>query len=113
MTTSQEFLAAGLTYRELDYWTTQGYLHAAEPNPGSGARREWAPIELDIARTITRLRSAGVISIGIAAKVARDYAMSQLVALIVAPKGGTPLPVGPIEIAPGISILIAEVLDGA
>lgn len=109
MTSSNDFLEAGLTYRELDYWTTLGLLVATELNPGSGRFREWAPIELDIARMIRRLREADI-TLAVAARVARDYVMTQLVDGLASETGDAP-EVGPIEIAPGISIIISEVRD--
>jgi hypothetical protein len=60
-----------ITFRQLDYWTTHGYLEAEEPNPGSGHRRTWSGTELRIAAEIVRLTSAGLTTAS-AARVARE-----------------------------------------
>lgn len=63
--------AAGITYRELDYWTRVGYLRA-EPRPeGSGYDRDFPAGEVTVAVTIRRLRDAGV-KVAVAARVARN-----------------------------------------
>lgn len=33
----------GITHRQLDHWLTQGYIPAANPNPGSGNWRTLTP----------------------------------------------------------------------
>lgn len=81
---------SGITYRMLDYWTTQGHLHAEHANPGTGVPRLWSPIELDVARTIARLRAADL-PLPVAARVARAHVVD-----------GEDL----IEIADGVSVLI-------
>ncbi|MGE0141325.1 MAG: MerR family transcriptional regulator [Ilumatobacteraceae bacterium] len=64
---------AGITYRMLDYWTTQGHLIAvAEQNPGSGAHRQWEQRELDIACVMVRLREADM-PLSLAARLAREH----------------------------------------
>jgi hypothetical protein len=50
----------GVTYRQLDHWTTQGYLTAEEPSPGSGRRRAWAAEQLEIAARMARLSRLGL-----------------------------------------------------
>jgi DNA-binding transcriptional MerR regulator len=61
---------AGVTYRQLDHWTTRGYLRADEPSPGSGNHRTWSPAEIGVAVEIQRLTGAGL-SLPTAAAVAR------------------------------------------
>jgi hypothetical protein len=50
----------GVTYRQLDHWTTQGYLIAKEPSPGSGRRRTWTADQLEIAERMGRLSRIGL-----------------------------------------------------
>lgn len=59
----------GLTYRQLDHWTTQGYLTPAEPNPGTGRRRTWTVDQLEIAGRMARLSRLGL-TLAIAHRVA-------------------------------------------
>lgn len=45
--------AAGITYRQADYWIRQGILRPiGEGRPGSGARREWDEHEIRVARVV-------------------------------------------------------------
>lgn len=66
---------AGITYRQLDYWTTRGYLKARHgaANPGSGVPREYTPREALVAEHMARLVRDGVTP-DRAAKVARQLA---------------------------------------
>ncbi len=52
--------AAGLSYRQLDYWARQGYLHPERDGDGSGHARQWSPEELAVAETMARLVAAGI-----------------------------------------------------
>ena len=64
---------AGITYRQLDYWTSQGHLIAvADQNPGSGLHRLWEQRELDIACVIARLRDCDI-PLTTAARLAREH----------------------------------------
>jgi len=39
---------AGVSYRQLDYWLREGYVHPEmDVNPGSGRPRRWAPADVD------------------------------------------------------------------
>lgn len=67
----RDMLKLGLTGRQVDYWTRQGYLRSTEPQPGSGHRRAWPVVERDIAVLMARLISAGL-SVEVAAKAARE-----------------------------------------
>ena len=50
-----------LTYRQLDHWTSQGYLRPVNGgSPGSGRPRQWTGEELRVARTMAALRDAGL-----------------------------------------------------
>lgn len=63
----------GLTYRQLDYWTTNGYLSTAyETNPGSGHARRWPASEIDVAGRIVALIGLGFTARA-AAGMARDH----------------------------------------
>ena len=90
MVTGGEDLAVslGITYRQLDYWVWQGYLRPADPTPGTGVPREWPEAELEIARRMGRLTTAGLTPAA-AAVIARDT-----------------WPAG--ELAPGITITVTE-----
>lgn len=67
--TSPEVLVdSGVTYRQLDYWCTKGYLRAG--NPGAGRRRMFPVEEVKVARRMGLLVSAGV-SLETAHRVAR------------------------------------------
>lgn len=62
----------GLTYRQLDWWTTQGYLQPSTPaGVGSGNARDWPDDELRIAALMGRLTKAGVTAC-VAARLARE-----------------------------------------
>jgi hypothetical protein len=63
-------LATGATARQLDHWTTRGYLRAREANPGSGHDREWLAGEDDVAARMLRLTVAGL-RLDVAAELAR------------------------------------------
>lgn len=63
---------AGITYRQLDYWTTTGYLRADLPDgTGSGHARYYPLNEVRIARLMRRLIEAGL-TVDVAANVARN-----------------------------------------
>lgn len=55
-----DLLRAGLTYRQVDTWTTNGYLRPTTANPGSGRQRQYPASEVDVARTMARLAAAGL-----------------------------------------------------
>ena len=61
---------AGITYRQLDYWTRRGYLRAAEANPGCGRDRQYSPDETAVARRMGGLGGAGL-TVESAAAIAR------------------------------------------
>lgn len=60
-----------LSYRQLDYWTRQGYLVADVANPGSGVPRTWSDGERAIAALMQALTAAGF-RVAAAATIARD-----------------------------------------
>lgn len=91
--TLPDYKALGLSYRQLDYWTRSGRIHADEPTPGSGHRRTWPDEEIAVAGRIARLIAAGL-SLEIAAGVARD-------------------PDTDIELQPGVVVRIATIPDPA
>lgn len=49
----------GLTYRQVDHWTTHGVLRPAKASPGSGHRRAFDPDEARVARALRGLRELG------------------------------------------------------
>lgn len=66
----------GLTYRQLDYWTRKGYIHATASNPGSGHYRTWPEAEQRIAERMARLIKAGF-RVDAAAVAARTFVNDQ------------------------------------
>ena len=53
---------AGITYRQLDHWTTRGYIAPADAqdrNPGTGKVREWTRHGAETARRIRTLVELG------------------------------------------------------
>ena len=52
--------AAGISYRQLDYWTRRGFLCPEQTEPGSGRSRRWSLAELDVAERMAALVSAGL-----------------------------------------------------
>lgn len=69
----RDMLGLGLSARQVDYWTRQGYLKSVErkPDAGSGIRRYWPVAEQSIARLMVRLIAVGL-SVEVAAKAARE-----------------------------------------
>lgn len=51
---------AGISYRQLDYWTTNGYLAVDDRNPGTGIYRRWPARSLMKATVAKRLIDAGI-----------------------------------------------------
>lgn len=61
----------GLTYRQLDYWVRQDWLHPDNPDGGTGSRRTFPPSEVAVAKTMAILTAAGVAA-SAAARAARN-----------------------------------------
>jgi len=78
----------GVTYRQLDWWVSKGYLRPLNPSPGQGVAREFPEDEIQVARTMGRLVAAGIPP-HIAVKVARGNA----------------------EIAPGVRVVVEELAE--
>lgn len=94
--TREAMLATGITYRQLDYWTRNGWLRAVEDAPGSGGRREWRPGEKRVAALMLRLISAGFVPEA-AHKIARSEGVIELapgVRVRVWRRGGQPASTG-------------------
>lgn len=68
--TEQILRTTGLTMRQLNYWTTRGYLNP-EGSGGSGNRYLWPPGEVRIAKTMKALVDADINPVG-AARAARN-----------------------------------------
>ncbi len=66
----EDFAAAGITYRKLDYWTKHGHLRPVPGPAGSGHVRRWPAAELAVAILIDRLTAAGL-RLDVAHSVAR------------------------------------------
>jgi hypothetical protein len=50
---------AGVTYRQADYWTRQGYLVIAGPPAGSGNPRRYTLVEVRVADALRQVVGAG------------------------------------------------------
>lgn len=69
--TAADFVSAGITYRELDYWTRTGRLRTlTDATPGQGHGRMWQPGEVEVAALTKRLTDAGL-KLDVAFTVAR------------------------------------------
>ena len=91
MLTLATFLDAGLTTRQVNYWTACGYLEV-EPRPvgsGSGIPRSWRDGELTVALRIKALIDAGL-SVRHAVQLARSGP-------------------GDYEVAPGVRVNFSEI----
>jgi DNA-binding transcriptional MerR regulator len=62
---------AGITYRQLDYWTRRGYLEAERPGQGSGRDRLYNRSEIAIAKMAEAFRRAGL-RLDVAFRTARE-----------------------------------------
>lgn len=51
---------AGITYRQLDYWSRVGYVHERNPGPGSGYSRDYDDTEVAVAMRMGALVRARV-----------------------------------------------------
>ena len=72
MTGQQLASHIGATYRQVDHWTSLGYLRAraAKANPGSGNPRDYTPREVEVAEAMAALVRHGV-EPKVAARLAR------------------------------------------
>jgi DNA-binding transcriptional MerR regulator len=78
--------AAGISYRQLDTWTTRRYLRPDRPAAGTGTVRVWTADEAAVARRMAGLVRAGF-TVEAAARLAR-------------------YPAGAVELAPGVTVVI-------
>lgn len=51
---------AGITYRQLDYWTRRGYVRELNPAAGSGINRRYSAQEVWRIRLMAQLVNAGL-----------------------------------------------------
>jgi hypothetical protein len=56
----QDLRQVGVSPRQIDYWTLNGYLIAIDPVPGTGYARSWPTGELEVARKILAFLRAGL-----------------------------------------------------
>lgn len=68
---SDVLAGTGVTYRQLDYWTRQGWVRPEVEAAGSGYARAWHPDEARVVAILGRLAAAGVAPPA-AARVTRD-----------------------------------------
>lgn len=84
---------AGVTYRQLDYWTREGLVRPCRPARGSGSSRRYSTGEVELLRVIGVLSSMGVQ--GAALRRAAERVEELIGAgggwLVVAPDGGVEL----------------------
>lgn len=59
LTTKDLCTLAGITYRQADYWCRLGWLHADNPEPGSGHTRRHPWSEARVAHALGQLMGAG------------------------------------------------------
>lgn len=83
---------AGLTARQAEHWTRQGYIRPDTTHPGSGHGRRYTDAEFRIARRMARLARVGFAPAD-AAKIARTNATW--------------------EAAPGISFDVVDAIEAA
>lgn len=69
MTTTQAAAAAGITYRQLDYWTRAGVARPHVDARGSGSQRVWTAPEVEVLK-----RMASWTALGVDLVVAREMA---------------------------------------
>jgi len=60
LTANQAVKAAGVTYRQLDYWTTNRYVRCHHANPGSGYGRKYTAQEVHILTLMAALVKQGM-----------------------------------------------------
>lgn len=63
---------AGITYRQLDYWTNRGFLRSTNTATGRGRPRQYHRVEQHVAAVMARLTAGGIPATA-AAVYARDY----------------------------------------
>jgi len=63
-TSAEACNAAGITYRQLDYWTRSGYVTpvGGRATPGSGARRRWTRQHVAVLAVLAKVSGVVVIS---------------------------------------------------
>jgi DNA-binding transcriptional MerR regulator len=74
-------LVPGLSYRQLDFWTSQNYIKVNETHPGHGVYRCWDASEVDVLRRAVRLLDFGFRARQ-AISLARSPASGDVVALL-------------------------------
>ncbi len=68
-----QMLRAGLSYRQLDHWTTRGWLKVVgDAKPGTGNARSWLVGEDRVAGIMVRLTDAGI-KPDVAEQIARGH----------------------------------------
>ncbi|MEV3927184.1 MerR family transcriptional regulator [Actinomadura coerulea] len=101
----------GLTYRQLDRWTSAGYLRATQAGEGAGHARDYSAEEVRVAALMVRLHGAGL-NVASSHRAARALAAGRSAVLAPgvevvvhdeAPAAGPPddASAGPPEEAPG------------
>lgn len=56
---SEACAMAGVTYRQLDYWTRTGAARPSVGAYGSGSQRRWSPADISVLRCLGRLALLG------------------------------------------------------
>lgn len=74
LSSTQVCRAAGITYRNLDYWTRRGLAHPLVAARGCGSQRRWSAQEAEVLRSMASWRAVGA-----SLELAREMAEQGLV----------------------------------
>jgi hypothetical protein len=81
--TRHDLTALGITYRQLDHWTRQGWLPVDNPNCGSGSTRTFPPETGGIVSKMAAYTAAGVIASAAYHAVTHDGWLSDTVRVVI------------------------------
>lgn len=87
----------GVSYRQLDFWVRQGYVHPDNPAPGSGRSRILTDEEIRVVTLMARLVNGA----GFQAMAAAEHARTLLRQSVY----GSPMR---LELAPGITLEVDQ-----
>lgn len=110
-TSAEACNAAGISYRQLDYWTRSGYVTPVGGNatPGSGARRRWTTQHVAVLAVLAKVSGVVAISrLGQLAAILHDLPLRHWgdITLLVDRDGGVWLPDAD-EPAPPVTVHVA------
>ncbi len=91
LTARQIVDVTGVTYRQLDFWTRVGHIHAAprDPDAGSGIPRTYSAELVPVLRIAAKLTAAGLHAEAAVrtARVLADHGQAELGGYLLTPKG--------------------------